>query len=247
MELKMIGLLAACFVPLASNRSRRDSRKCLRYSLEAGATWAGPGLCVLLACANIHGAEMSASVTAPVINGADIANYGTVTHTDKWWPENSTGAGSVKGQTFTTGPLKVLLKAITYQVTATQKAEPIKTYVIRVGSVFSNIFTELHTETATQTFTWNGGEYMTWELDTPVLLEAHSIYGIDIGITSSTSGWPTGIPYINYGGNEYPGGSRYTSGQFGVGTPQLNLDNNRDRIFHLDLDYLPHGFQLILE
>ncbi len=195
----------------------------------------------------VHAADMSASTNAPAIDGADVANYGTVTGTDKWWSENNTGAGSAKGQTFTTGSLKVLLKAITYQVTATQKAEPTKTYVIRVGSVFSDIFTELHTETATQTFTWNGGEYMTWHLETPVLLEADTVYGIDIGMTQSTSGWRTGIPYLNMGGNEYAGGSRYTTGQAGVGTPQLHLDGNRDRIFHVDLDYLPHGFQFILE
>jgi len=206
-----------------------------------------PAPLLLAAAVAVHAADMSASTNAPVIDGADIANYGTVSGSDKWWSENSTGAGSAKGQTFTTGSLKVLLKAITYQVTATQKAEPTKTYVIRVGSVFSNIFTELHTETATQTFTWNGGEYMTWRLETPVLLEADTIYGIDIGLTHSTSGWRTGIPYINMGGNEYPGGSRYTTGQAGVGTPQLNLDGNRDRIFHIDLDYLPHGFQFILE
>ena len=200
-----------------------------------------------LSVSTIRAAEMSASTNAPPVNGADIANYGTITHTDKWWSENNTGAGSVKGQTFTTGALKVLLKGITYQVTENQKAEPTKVYVIRVGSVFSNIFTVLHTETATQTFTWNGGEYMTWRLDTPVLLEANSIYGVDIGMTSSTSGWRTGIPYITYGGNEYAAGSRNTSGRSGIGEPILNLDQNRDRIFHLDLDYLPHGFQLIFE
>jgi len=202
---------------------------------------------LLVVAATAHAADMSASASAPDIDGADIANYGTITGDDKWWPENSAGAGSAKRQTFTTGSLKVLLKAITYQVKATQRAEPTKTYVIRVGSVFSDIFTELHTETSTQTFTWNGGEYMTWRLETPVLLEANKVYGIDIGMTHSTSGWGTGIPYINMGGNEYPGGSRYTTGQAGVGTPQLNLDGNRDRIFHVDLDYLPHGFQFILE
>jgi hypothetical protein len=160
--------------------------------------------------------------------------------------ENS-GAGAAKGQTFTTGSLKVMLKSITYQVTASQKAEPTKTYVVRVGTVFSNIFTEIHKETATQTFTWNGGEYMTWTFATPVLLEANTIYGVDVGMTASTSAWQTGIPYINFGGNGYAGGARYASGTNGVGTPQMTYTTTSDRIFHLDMDYLPHGFQLILE
>jgi hypothetical protein len=205
-----------------------------------------PILLMLAATLGARAATMSASPTAPVVNGADVAYLGAVTGNDKWFVENS-AAGAAKGQTFTTGSLKVMLKSVTYQVTATQKAEPTKTYVVRVGSVFSNIFTEIHKETATQTFTWNGGEYMTWTFATPVLLEANTIYGFDVGMTASTSAWQTGIPYINVGGNGYAGGARYSSGTNGVGTPQMTFTTTSDRIFHLDMDYLPHGFQLILE
>lgn len=207
-------------------------------------------LSVLIAfCSGIiHAAETSTSLIAPVVDGGDIANLGgTVTATDKWWPENNAGAGSVKGQTFTTGPLNVRLKAITYQVSDSQQALPEKVYVLRVGSVDGDELTTFHTETATQTNTWNSSEYMTWTFETPQLLEANSAYGIDVGITSSTSGWPTGIPYINMTGNLYTGGWRYTSGRNGVGDPLLNLDTNRDRVFHIDLEYPPQGFQLILE
>lgn len=192
-------------------------------------------------------AEVSASPTAPVVDGGDIANYATVTGTDKWWNENNENAGSAKGQTFTTGPLKVFLKSITYQVTSSQKAEPTKTYKIRVGSVLGNVFTELHSEFATQTFTWNGGEYMTWTFDEPVLLEANSTYGIDVGLVSTTSSWQSGIPYINVTGNGYAGGWKYKSGRSGLGTPQLALDTGRDRVFHIDLEYPPQGFQFIIE
>lgn len=192
-------------------------------------------------------AEMSASLTAPEVNGADIANYSAVTATDKWWPDNATATGAAKGQSFTTGNLKVQLKAITYQVSSNQKAEPTKNYTIRVGSVFGNIFTEIHSETAVQTFTWNSSEYMTWTFDTPVILEANQTYGVDVGLTSSTTSWQTGIPYLNLSGNNYTGGFQYTSGFAGVGTPQMTYTTTRDRIFHLDMDYLPHGFQLIVE
>jgi hypothetical protein len=203
--------------------------------------------CALLVTAvACQAADMTASTNAPAVDGADIANYGTSTGTDKWWTAGDS-AGSAKGQTFTTGPLKVYLKAITYQVTPSQKAEPTKTYRIRVGSVFSNIFTELHTEDALQTFTWNGGEYMTWRFDTPVLLDANAIYGVDVTISESSTGWRTGIPYITMTGNAYGGGSRYTAAQAAGGTPPLGIDTSRDRIFHLDMEYLPHGFQISLE
>lgn len=200
-----------------------------------------------LAISANQAAEVSAGPTPPVVDGGDIANYTAVTQTDKWWAENSVGTGSAKGQTFTTGSLKVLLKSITYQISSNQQATATKTYKIRVGSVLGNVFTELHSEFATQTFTWNSSEYMTWTLDTPVLLEANSVYGIDVGLVSSTSGWQSGIPYINVTGNGYAGGWKYHSGRVGVGNPQMELDTNRDRVFHIDLEYPPQGFQLIIE
>ena len=78
-----------------------------------------------------------------------------------------------------------------------QKAEPTKTYVIRVVTDVGGVFTEIHSETATQDFFWAGGEYMTWTFDSPVLLAPNTEYGIDVGMISSTSDWQSGIPYLN--------------------------------------------------
>jgi hypothetical protein len=177
----------------------------------------------------------AASPTAPVIDSKDIANYGAVTSTVKWFSENS-AAGKPKGQTFSTGDTGVMFKAVTYQVTADQKAEPTKIYKIRVGTVSGTTFTELHNESATQSFTWNGGEYMTWTLDTPVYLAPNTLYGVDVGMTSSTSGWQTGIPYLNRSDNVFPGGTHYVSGTgLGIGDNTVNTQTG-DLIFHLDLD-----------
>ena len=192
---------------------------------------------LVITAASASAASMSASLTAPAVNSEDVANYGTVTGTDKWWAEDSTGAGSVKGQTFMTGGMEVLLRALTYQIASTQKAEPKKIYVIRVGEVSGTTFTEIYSETATQDFTWNASEYMTWTLDTPLLLSPGTEYGIDVGMTSSTSGWTTGIPYINMTADEYVDGMRYTSGSSGIGTDTLVLDSARDRIFHIDMEH----------
>jgi hypothetical protein len=138
-------------------------------------------------------ATMSASASAPAIDDEDIANYGDVSGTDKWFAENS-AAGAVKGQGFTTGGAAVRLKSISYQVDAGQKATPTKTYAIRVGKLAGSAFTQVHSETATQSFTWNGGEFMTWTFASPVILEPYTTYGIDVGMLTSTSGWQTGIP-----------------------------------------------------
>ena len=187
-----------------------------------------------LACPS-YGATMSASLTAPAVNGLDIANYGAVTGTDKWFYENS-AAGAAKGQTFTTGGTAALLKAVSYQVTSSQQAAPTKTYAIRVGTVTGTTFTTIRSETATQNFAWNGGEYMTWTFATPVVLSPNTTYGVDVGMTGSTSAWTTGIPYINLTANGYAGGALYNSGTNGVGTSTVALSST-DRIFHLDLEH----------
>ena len=195
---------------------------------------------VALAGASASAASMSASLTAPTVNGEDIANYGTAPYSDKWWTGSATAYGSpgkTVGQTFTTGSEVVRLNCLAYQITSTQKAEPTKTYIIRVGTVYGSTFTEIYSETATQSFTWNSSEYMTWTLDSPVLLAPNTEYGIDIGMTSSTSDWPTGIPYVQYAADEYTGGTRFRSGSVGNGIGNDTMDDmSGDRIFHLDLD-----------
>lgn len=190
---------------------------------------------IILTSSPAGAATLSASPDSPAVIGDDIANYGEVTGTDKWFVENST-AGAAKGQTFRTGTGAVLLRAITYQVGDTQKAAPTKTYVIRVGTVSGSTFTQIYSETATQTFTWNGGEYMTWTFASPPLLNGNTTYAVDVGMTASTSSWQTGIPYLNVTASEYTAGQSYYSGTSGVGTTVMSLSVNSDRIFHLHLE-----------
>lgn len=201
-------------------------------------------LIALGSLSSARGATMSSSASAPVVNGKDIANFSTVNGTDKWFVENS-AAGAAKGQTFTTGPGAVLFKSITYQVASSQKAEPTKQYVIRIGTVAGSTFAPVHTETATQSATWGGGHYMTWTFNSPILLNGNTIYGVDIGMTGSTSAWQTGIPYLNVTASNYAGGNRYNSGTNGIGTSSITNVGSSDRIFHLDLE-LPLGASLDL-
>ena len=189
-------------------------------------------LAVLLALAFLpaRAATMSAGSTAPVVNDADIANYGVVSGTDKWFLD------AARGQTITTGGAAVRLKAISYQVSDGNGATPTKTYTIRVGKVTGANFTQVHSETATQNFSWTGGQFMTWTFATPVLLEPYTTYGIDVGMTTSTSSWQTGIPYINVTADDYSGGTSYTTGASGVGTSTITSAIASDRTFHLDME-----------
>ena len=178
-------------------------------------------------------ATMSASSSAPAVNDEDIANFGDVSGTDKWFTGTD---GAARGQSITTGGAAVRLKSITYQVSEGNGAAPTKTYTLRVGRISGSGFTQVHSETATQNFPWTGGQFMTWTFDTPVLLEPHTTYGIDVGMTSSTGNWQTGIPYINVTSDDYAGGTSYTSGTNGIGTSSITSAIASDRTFHLDIE-----------
>ena len=191
---------------------------------------------LVLMAASASAASMSAGLTAPTVDSEDITNLSGVTGTDKWWCDAAT-SGYPKGQTFTTGSVPVWLNSLSYQVADTAGAQPTKNYTIRVGTVYGTVFTELYSETATQTFTWNSSEFMTWTFDEPVLLAPFTEYGIDVGMTSSTSEWQTGIPYLNRTDNVYSGGTRYMSGTTGGGIGDDTMNNmSGDMIFHVDLD-----------
>jgi methionine-rich copper-binding protein CopC len=183
----------------------------------------------------VKAATVAASATAPIVNDEDIANYGEVSSTDKWF--YGTGAdGGVRGQSITTGGAAVRLKSITYQDGEGYGAAPTKTYALRVGKITGTNFALVHSETATQTSSWPGGQYMTWTFSTPVILEPYTTYGIDVGMTGSTSEWWTGIPYINVTADDYAGGSSYTSGTGGIGTSSITSAIASDRTFHLDIE-----------
>ena len=104
-----------------------------------GAALAAITLAILPATA----ATMSSSPSAPVIDGEDLANFGTQTATEKWWNDNA-AAGAAKGQTFRTRNEALRLKAITYRTTTS--TQPTKVFTIRVGTISGTTFTPVYTE-----------------------------------------------------------------------------------------------------
>ena len=211
-------------------------------------------------------ATCSVSISAPAIDGEDIANYAASTGTDKWWPDNN-ATGSPKGQTFTTDSDGSILNSITFEISDTQKAEPTKTYVMRLSTIdkvdpsdsSTWVLNTFYTETAIQdTAQWIGTDkatsigvdaapFMTWSFDAPVTLAGNTEYALDIGMTDSTSSWSTGIPYIKRTADEYAGGTRYMSGTAGGGIGDTTMNNvSGDRVFHLDMTAVPEPATLAL-
>jgi Peptidase M60, enhancin and enhancin-like/N-terminal domain of M60-like peptidases len=197
-------------------------------------------LCVFLglALATTHAGTVSVSSSAPAVNGFDIANLGTRTGSDKFWAESGTAAGAAHGQTFQTISAPTWLRAVTYRTTPGNEADPTKTYVVRVGKVTGTSFAQVHTETFTQSIQWGSEQYMTWTFTAPVLLDGDTTYGVDVGMTSSTSTWQTGIPYLSVTADNYLGGQFYSSGGAspGVGNNTLSFTVTSDRHFHLNID-----------
>jgi len=198
---------------------------------------------VLALATTANAAVMTSSSTAPTVDGADIASFGTPTTTgwpteDKWWPGSATAFGSpgkTIGQTFTTGSEDVVLNAFTFQIK--YATEPTKEYAIRVGTVSGSTFTEIASESATQSAATADDAYWTWTLDSPVSLSANTLYGVDVGLLSSTSAWQTGIPYVYRTADVYPGGTRFRSGSAGYGVGDSSMsDMSADRVFHLDME-----------
>jgi autotransporter-associated beta strand protein len=187
-----------------------------------------------------YAGTFSSSTTAPVVNGADIANLATQTGSDKWFFQTSDEANpadAAKGQTFITGSTPVRLKALTYKISSgNMKAAP-TTYVVRLGTLSGTAFTQIVSDTVSQTASTASGAYMTWTFTNPVTLQPSTTYAIDVGMDSGVS-YTTGIPYLSYTANITNAriGSYYDSGDLGAGNATVALTTARDRVFHLDLE-----------
>ena len=188
---------------------------------------------------------VSVSSSNPAVNGFDIANFGARTGSDKFFAENGTDSGKAKGQTFRTRSEATWLRSVACKTIGGVSATATKTYTVRVGKVVGTAFTVTHTETFTQSITWGSSQFMTFTFTSPVLLLGDTTYGVDIGMTSSTSTWQTGIPYLVTTDDDYTSGQLYNTGgtTAGVGGSTLTFSVSEDRQFHLNIE-APNGTPL---
>lgn len=206
-----------------------------RVRISSRVSWAAAFILISTAA---RAATFSSSATAPVCNGEDLQNMGPQKGAEKTFADEKS-SGFAKGQTFTTASKPVLLKALTYQ--AEKEVLGVKTYRLRVSTLSGTTLSELRREDATQRTKINGGDYVTWTFDTPVLLSPKTTYGIDVGMTSSDKRWDVGgILYLCLTG-ESKAGTRYNSGSeatgYGIGDATIKKVGG-GYIFHLDIDAL---------
>ncbi|MFT7515839.1 MAG: hypothetical protein ACI9QL_005074 [Candidatus Omnitrophota bacterium] len=186
----------------------------------------------IFAPAALQATLISVSTTAPLADDADIANLDLTTIIDDFQSSIIWGDRPARGQSFMTGISSggFELDAITIQSANSQNANG--TYFIRVGAVSGTSFTEMRAESVVTTEDVVANDYVTFTLDTPISLQASTLFGFDIG--RSGSGWRL----LNNAQTEYLDGSAYTSGGGGMGGLTIS-GNNQDRIFHLNMTAIP--------
>lgn len=194
-----------------------------RRLLEAGAC----ALALVAGPAAAQAATFSASASAPVVNGADIAQLvgatdpgGDLGHV---WSDRP-----IHGQTFTTGSGGLGYSLSSFSMRSNSANGGTGAWTVRVGSVSGSTFSTIATEAAP------GGaiaanNFVTWTLGAPVNLAPNTTYAFEV----STNG--SGFVSANNPGNVYAGGTAYSSGDNQVPNHAALTLHGFDRVFHVNL------------
>lgn len=180
----------------------------------------------------LHAGDVITTNVAPVVNGADLANF-LYNANDKTWSDTPN-----HGQSFTTSSKGGILKAFAMQHNGSTTNNPSdKTWSVRVVAVNGTATTTLVLETGhVSSGNWSAGDWYIWTLDDPLALAPNTQYGIDVEMTASGP-YQAGIPYMRYQNSDvFAGGARYTRAD---GDPTTISTGSADRTFHIDMDLPP--------
>lgn len=187
--------------------------------------------------ANTQAALMTVSNTAPIVNGADIAQL--VGGTDLGGDEGHVWSNRpIQGQTFTTlsSPGGYSLSAITFGTHSANFGNATSPdWTVRVGTVSGNVFTPVYSENATGVNIATN-QFGTWSFANPVKLNPNTVYAIDVD--------PTGGGFVFANSNNpasYTGGTAYSSGSNGNPNNANMITRNGDRVFHANLETILTG------
>jgi len=182
----------------------------------------------------VHAATVTVNAIKPAVEGVDQANLALSTANETIWTDRS-----ILGNTFTSSPQGGTLNSITVQMTDdNKKIVGWKDYIIRVGAVTlgePNAFHEVSSEIGRQTTDIDAGSYVTFTLDAPVELVAHTLYAFQVGLSKSEEDWQSGTPALASGSDTFTGGQYITGGKVDV-APGSSLElQTGDLIFHLGI------------
>jgi|SaaInlStandDraft_1057018.scaffolds.fasta_scaffold11102_4 hypothetical protein len=198
--------------------------------------------CHLIFLAIAFAGDVTITSDSPTVDGVDLYNEVVTTTKIKWFSDTPN-----QGQQFTTGSSISLLLGFSFQLgTTSQVPIPQKIYTIRVvtfsGTTTTTIALEAgHTQAASEN--WSSGNWINFTFDTPVPLEANTLYGVDGEMTTSGA-WQSGIPYIFRPSDAYSGGQKY---QRVDGDPTASTVDSKDFNFHINLALVPKGSLFMIE
>lgn len=188
----------------------------------------------LLALAPALSAGVVISNNAPILDGADIAQF--VQN-----PGNSTGLNYYfytdyeRGSTFTTGGIAATLDAVSFGIFDSGNVGPfaLPNMKVTIGSVSGNTFTPVYTES---NLGWDGaqtvssGQWVTLNLSTPVSLSPNTLYAYSI-INSGSDGY-AGLGNTS---SDLLAGARVISLSGGT----ISYASDVDATFHLNMAAIP--------
>jgi len=187
------------------------------------------------------------SSSAPVVDGADIAN---TTWTDTADIKTFSDASN-PGTSFTTGnDAGYTISSLSLQVdTSSNSPTNERLWTLRViainpdNTTTSTVVIETDSVQAAGS-EWSVGDWFTFELDSPVALSPNTLYGFDVEHASGGN-WPNGIPYFRENrSDDLAGAYRYTKAD---GNPtEISASTGRDLVFHADIAAVPEPGSLAL-
>ncbi|MFK7870657.1 MAG: VPLPA-CTERM sorting domain-containing protein [Roseobacter sp.] len=201
-------------------------------------------------------ATITVSKITPTVDGADIALLPTDTTTVRFENNDTTAIWFDRpdqGQSFTTGSNSAGYTMSGFSFAQRYYRWDIGTLTLNVGTITSNIFTPLVSETIaaanTPTVVGDGTsfDWYNFVLGTPLQLNANTEYAVFAGNPDTN-----GAVFIkSTTDTDYTGGTAYrdsiTNGQFNNPVSSLGFD----RVFHVDLEAvtavpLPAGLPLLM-
>lgn len=205
-------------------------------------------LLVLLSGIIANGGTISISSVAPIFNNADLGylTLSGATKASAGDPTDVWGDRPVQGQTFLTGSNAEGYNLSAISLVVNRNIDEYES-LLRVGEISGTSFTELRTETGTNTMPSSDQDYVTFTLDAFVHLAANTTYGFDWGVNS-----PDGFTPYYYETDVFSDGVAYISGDDGTGnssvtlTPSNSFGAPLDRAFHLDMIAVPEPSTLSL-
>lgn len=196
-----------------------------------------------------HGA-VTVSSLAPVIDGGDQGKVGSGDSQN--FTKSFNSGGSDVGQSFTTSTNVggYSMTSLSFKSNVGQTGIVDATFSVRIIKITDTGNPSSYTTVATDaghTFSgsFSANDWFTWTLNTPVTLDAETLYGVDIRVTSTGTGTTFSAP-MKAGSAGYADGRFFDPGWGALPSATINHASTEDMMFHVNLAAIPEPSAALL-